>query len=105
MFNNDSLEDYRMLSLSTGHLSKLDAAVLTCISQYEGHPLKACVLAFEHGFIIRRLDMESSNLEFEQTGLSQDVLAILRNAEDAGYDTVEFDSATPSLVSLPVFDW
>lgn len=99
-----SLEIHKMPSISTGHLTKEVADILT--AQRDGNPWCPCA-AWEYGYFLFLDEPEASEAPVPQCLL--DIRNWLRRQEKAGVvdnsHWVRLDGDGDTAETLPIYDW
>lgn len=93
-----SIESYKVVSLSTGHMSHEDSQKLDLIARTSG-----MVHARDSGFFIK---LYADNLENNYIeSCSKAFNEVIKFAFNNGFEMIEFDEAAPDLTGFATFDW
>lgn len=103
-YSSSDVEIVNLLMLSTGHIPKTAADVLTSWSGNKAAPLH--VSATETGWYISFSDLCTQVLQ-EHTGTEgvQELIAVLEYALSIGCQHIRFCEMVPTINDLPTWDW
>lgn len=94
-----SLEVYKAIAMSTGHLSESAVTVLNCAAD-KGDQM---VWRRDVGYIVKLFDDEQANLDWY--GHNEPLYTIVVWAFEHGYRMIDFDSGAGTLPFFSVYDW
>ena len=103
----NAAETYKVIALSTAHISKEDAAALDAAA---ADPEENMVMKRSTGWFIKLYweqdsnDQETKNRN-RRHGVSAEIKDLLSMAANAGFQMVEFDSDADCVAGIPIFDW
>ena len=93
-------EEYKVVTLSTGHLTERDRDLLQEAADDQDETM---VISRVYGFFIKLYpDLEPSNFRH---GHSESIKEIIRWAHSNGYRMIEFDCDAAMLPQFPVYNW
>ncbi len=93
-----SIDQYRVVCLSTGHVTDTDREVLEDLARNRKENM---IMGREYGWFIKLYEDEATRFE----GVSEHVHHILDAAFNAGFRMVEFDRDAKIYNTLPTFNW
>lgn len=103
----NSAESYKVLALSTGHITKEDTDALNAAA---ADPEENMVMKRDTGWFIKLYyvpdisDQHTVNRNMRH-GVSPAIKLIIKLAVNAGFQMIEFDGDAGYIDGLPTFDW
>lgn len=94
------IETYAVVAMSTGHLTKEDAAALQEAADCADDNM---VMARSTGFFIKLYDLADS--DDLRHGHSESIKRIIQWAKGLGFQMIEFDEAANPISCFPTYEW
>lgn len=94
------IETYRVVAMSTGHLTEGDRDSLTEAASDRAENM---VMVRPTGFFIKLYDLADS--DDLRHGESEELKRIIQWAKGCGFQLIEFDEAANEISAFPTFDW
>ncbi len=102
------LEEYKVLAINSGHITRSDAALLSSMTHSHPHtlihPFKNMIMERDAGYFIKLYDEEVDDSQF--VGFSESLIKILKYAHQEGFRMIEIDCDAKQYPELfETFDW
>lgn len=103
LLNNPLLETYRVVTLSTSHMTRADDEALGRNGYDIQLPMG--VACHDYGYIVSTNADNEGDEDERARYLSRELIQVLDWARETGFRWFEFDRDAPCVDGLPTFEW